>query len=77
MHKQVRRAIKAIQDLGLPAAQQNERSALCLLAMLNITAKKSWKRASMPLLGITPIMDWIRENYGKDYAPNTRETIRR
>ncbi len=22
-------------------------------------------------------MDWIRDHYGKDYAPNTRETIRR
>ena len=29
------------------------------------------------MIGITPVMDWIREHYGKDYAPNTRETIRR
>jgi hypothetical protein len=28
-------------------------------------------------MGITPIMDWARENYDKEYAPNTRETIRR
>jgi hypothetical protein len=28
-------------------------------------------------MGITPIMDWIRDYYDKDYAPNTRETIRR
>jgi len=28
-------------------------------------------------MGITPIMDWVREHYGKDYAPNTRETVRR
>jgi hypothetical protein len=28
-------------------------------------------------MGITPIMDWIRENYRKEYAPNTRETVRR
>jgi hypothetical protein len=28
-------------------------------------------------MGITPIMDWIAEHYGKKYAPNTRETIRR
>ena len=28
-------------------------------------------------MGITPIMDWIRDNFDKDYAPNTRETIRR
>ncbi|HER34219.1 MAG TPA: restriction endonuclease, partial [Halothiobacillaceae bacterium] len=28
-------------------------------------------------LGITPIMDWARQYYKKDYAPNTRETVRR
>lgn len=28
-------------------------------------------------MGITPIMDWIRNHYHKSYAPNTRETIRR
>ncbi len=32
---------------------------------------------SAPLMGITPIMDWIAERYGKKYAPNTRETVRR
>jgi type II restriction enzyme len=29
------------------------------------------------MMGITPIMDWVRKHYKKDYAPNTRETIRR
>lgn len=29
------------------------------------------------MMGITPIMDWIRKHYRKAYAPNTRETIRR
>lgn len=28
-------------------------------------------------MGITPIMDWARKYYGKNYAPNTRETFRR
>ena len=30
-----------------------------------------------PLIGITPIMDWVRQHYHKKYAPNTRETVRR
>ncbi len=63
--------------LGLPRAQLNERSALCLLAILDLTPKKTWAEASNPLVGITPIMDWAREHYGKNYAPNTRETVRR
>ncbi len=70
-------AHRIILDLGLPRAQQNERSALCLLALLDLTPGKSWARASAPLIGITPIMDWARKHYGKDYAPNTRETVRR
>lgn len=64
-------------DLGLPRAQQNERTAVCLLALLNVTARKGWSKAESPMMGITPIMDWVREHYGKDYAPNTRETFRR
>ncbi len=70
-------AQQAIVSLGLPRAQQNERSALCLLAILNLVPGKEWAEASNPLIGITPIMDWAREHYQKDYAPNTRETIRR
>ena len=61
----------------MPRAQQNERSALCLLALTDLTPAKSWSQAKSVMIGITPIMNWIRENYGKMYAPNTRETIRR
>lgn len=64
-------------DLGFPRAQQNERSALCLLALLDLTPEKTWRQAESPLMGITPIMDWARQHYGKAYAPNTRETLRR
>jgi hypothetical protein len=70
-------AQQIIVALGLPRAQQNERSGLCLLALLNLSPGKSWTEASAPLIGITPIIDWARKHYGKDYAPNTRETIRR
>jgi hypothetical protein len=28
-------------------------------------------------MGITPMMEFFAENYGKRYAPNTRETVRR
>ena len=70
-------AQQIIVALGLPQAQQNERSALCLLALLNLSPGKAWSNAKNPLIGITPIMDWVREYYDKDYAPNTRETVRR
>lgn len=73
----IKAAHEVILSLGLPRAQQNDRSALCLLALLNLTPGKSWLDAESPLLGITPIMDWARAHYDKDYAPNTRETVRR
>jgi BsuBI/PstI restriction endonuclease domain/BsuBI/PstI restriction endonuclease HTH domain len=64
-------------SLGLPRAQQNERSALCLLALVSLTPEKGWSQSEDPLVGITPIMDWARKHYKKRYAPNTRETVRR
>lgn len=70
-------ALQILVSLGLPRAQKNERSALCLLALLNLTPNKTWEKAKNPLIGITPIMDWARKHYDKDYAPNTRETVRR
>jgi hypothetical protein len=70
-------AQQIVVSLGLPRAQHNERSALSLLALLNLTPGKAWGDAEDPLVGITPIMEWAREHYGKEYAPNTRETFRR
>ena len=73
----VREAIDVLAQFGLPRAQLNERTAYCLLALLNLTKGKQWSKATDPLVGITPMMDFARNNYGADYAPNTRETFRR
>jgi hypothetical protein len=70
-------AHKVLVSLGFPRAQQNERSALCLLALLNLGPGNKWSDAEAHLIGITPIMDWIRDHYKKGYAPNTRVTVRR
>ena len=76
-HKRIDEALQILALLGLPHPQQNERSALCLLALLDIRRRTKWALASNPLLGITPMMDWTRSQYDKHYAPNTRETFRR
>ncbi len=76
-YKHIDEAHQVLISLGLPRAQQNERSALCLLALLNLLPGIKWTQAESPLVGITPIMNWSREHYGKNYAPNTRETFRR
>lgn len=75
--KRIDAAEAILAAVGMPRAQLNERSALSLLALADLTPDKKWARASAPLIGITPIMDWVREQYGKLYAPNTRETFRR
>lgn len=73
----VEEARRILTALGLPRGQLNERSALCLLALLDLTPRKAWSKAGNPLVGITPIMDWAKAHYGKEYAPNSRETFRR
>jgi hypothetical protein len=70
-------ALQILGELGMPRAQRNDRSALCLLALLNLTKKKSWASAENPFVGITPMMEFARDQYGKLYAPNSRETFRR
>ena len=75
--EKIEQALQIIKFLGLPREQHNERSALCLLALLNLTPEKDWEACEAPLIGITPMMDFARQYYGKEYAPNTRETFRR
>jgi len=75
--KRIEEVLSVLKRLGLPAAQQNERSALTLLALLDLKPGQAWPKASNPMLGITPIMDFAAKQYGKTYAPNTRETVRR
>ena len=70
-------ALKILQALGMPRGQQNDRSALTLLALCGLQPADAWNRLERPMLGITPIMDYTREYYGREYAPNTRETFRR
>lgn len=75
--QKIEEAMSILESLGFPKGQQNERSALTLLALLDLKPGMGWSEASDPLIGITPIMDFCRDQYGRQYAPNTRETFRR
>lgn len=70
-------ALEILALLGMPKAQQNERSALTLLSLIDLKPDGSWADLKRPMIGVTPIMNWCEEFYGKKYAPNTRETFRR
>lgn len=67
-----------LRELGLPDAQQNEISGYTLLALCNIKENDKWSKAFRQSHGVSKgIMNFISENYQKEYAPNTRETFRR
>lgn len=63
--------------MGIPNAQQNDRSALTLLAVLDVKKKTPWKSAKERPIIIHDVMGFIKENYAITYAENSRETIRR
>ncbi|NMO22692.1 adenine methyltransferase [Pyxidicoccus fallax] len=75
--QKVQQAMDILKELGMPKAQSNERSALTLLALLDLRPTTPWSEASEPLRGVTEMMDFFAEAYGKKYAPNTREVVRR
>lgn len=75
--KKVQDALAILRALGFPRRQINERSALTLLALLDLKPTTPWAKARDRLIGISPMMDFVAQYYGKRYKPNTRETVRR
>jgi adenine-specific DNA-methyltransferase len=75
--RRIKEALGILKELDVPRGQQNERSALTLLALLGMTPDRSWAEAHDPMLGITEMMEYFKEHFRKTYAPNSRETIRR
>lgn len=74
----IAQAQSVLLQLGFPAAQCGERSALVLLCLLDLPADRPWAHASGDTLWRTfQIMQWLRDHYDKDYKPNSREQIRR
>ncbi len=82
----IEEAKQILEALGLPKKQQNDRSALTLLALCNLKEKDKWnksKAVSMSVVGnklnakYQGVMRFINENYNKKYAENSRETFRK
>ncbi|KJU82488.1 type II restriction endonuclease BsuBI, partial [Candidatus Magnetobacterium bavaricum] len=67
-----------LKAFELPLPQQNEISALTLLALCDIGEDDSWHNSYRHSVTITKgIMEFIARKYDKKYAPNTREIFRR
>ncbi|OLR95299.1 restriction endonuclease [Actinokineospora bangkokensis] len=77
MNALVGEARHLLSTLNFDSERSNERSALVLLALANLNPSQHWRDASNPQLRTVEIMDFLRNHHGRDYKPNTRETIRR
>lgn len=75
--QKLKEAQELLKALGMPKKQYNQRSGWVFLALANIRPQDEWKDAQAPMLPTVEIMQFIREHYGQDYKPNSRETIRR
>jgi adenine-specific DNA-methyltransferase len=73
----IQEAQEILKALGLPPAQQNEISALTSLVLAQLSETTSWAEAMPQSLRIHDMLRQIKERYGREYAENTRETIRR
>jgi hypothetical protein len=69
-------ARKILQALFFGPKQCNESASYTLLALLGLKPSQPWSEATAPLRGITPIIEFVKQEYGVSYKPNTRETIR-
>lgn len=70
-------AMNLLKQLNVPKQQQNERSALALLALLDLKERGPWSAAKKTLIRIHDIMQFIKVQYDHNYAENSRETFRR
>lgn len=75
--QRIAEALQVLRQLDMPAEQLNDRTAICLLALLNLPPQKRWDQAENPMLGIRDILDFAREKLAVKYAENTRESVRK
>ena len=66
-----------LEQLGLPQAQRNDISCLTLLALTGLSEDDAWSQASRQSRSIHQILGFMRDVYEREYAENTRETVRR
>ena len=73
----IQEAQRILSEFGLPPGQQNEISALTLLALCNLSETNSWANVVNRPITIHNMMGFMKQHYGRIYAENTREVVRR
>lgn len=77
METKVNEAKDILRQVGMPPQQQNDICAYSLLALAGITPADKWALAEREWIRIHDILLFAKEYYGKEYAENTRETVRK
>ncbi len=75
--QRIEEAVTVLKEIGMPKEQINDRTGLCLLALLDLTSNKNWSDVSNPKLTIRDILDFARYKFDVKYAENTRESVRK
>jgi len=73
----IEEARHVLQRFGLPSGQRNEIAALTLLVLAQLSEQTPWTDARRQSLRIHDMLAEMRERYNREYAENTRETVRR
>lgn len=66
-----------LNNVGMPIKQQSDICGYVLLAMSGIKEKSSWQEATNKWIGIHEMIQFIKNEYGIQYAENSRETFRK
>ena len=73
----IEEAQEILRELELPLPQQNEISALTLLALCGLSEETPWANAQNGSLGVTKgIMAFIAKAYGRNYTLILRDNRR-
>lgn len=70
-------AKEILKEVGMPKKQQTDIAGYTLLTLAGIKPDTSWDEATNEWIRIHDVLEFVREYYNKEYAENTRETIRK
>lgn len=73
---EIRDARAVLAALAVTGQSSQTVAALTLLALADMRPGRVWSEATAPLIRTVEIMAWIKSEYGIEYRPNSRETIR-
>ena len=66
-----------LRYLEVPENQESDICAYTFLSLLSITEDSEWKESTNEWIRIHDVIQFIKNNYGVEYAENSRETIRK